>query len=258
MTTVINGDIALPVTSSGKGQQLILVNGAGATQFAWRKVVPLLKDRYDVITFDFRGHGDASPAADYSIEAFLSDFETVIDSKAVDSKPIAVAWSLGADITLSYAAKNPDKLAGLVVVDGAMPISLPLVEDEEEMRRKMDGVAMKVAMFLVRLSSDRRYQMPGGAMADLVVALDPIRQKYIDIYTNLDLPITAVVARKYDGRSNSHTKRNKKIWAEAASRLQQARPDIAIHWIDDTHASLPLKHAGELVEIIDEFASKLN
>lgn len=256
-TTIKNGDITLPITHTGEGRKLIFFNGAGATQFAWRKVVALLKDRYETVTFDFRGHGDASAASDYSLAAFLSDAEAVMSNETIENKPVVVAWSLGADVALAYAAKNPGKLAGMVIVDGAMPISVPLVEDEKKTRRTMDSIVMKFSLFLIRLSPTLRYQMPGSAMADIVVALDPVRLKYIDMYEHLDIPITAVVAKKYDGQNTPHSVRNRKIWAEAAERLHQVRPDIAIQWIDDTHASLPLKHPEELAKLVDEFASKV-
>lgn len=46
MTTkliVKNGDVTLPITQSGEGQQIIFVNGGGATQVIWKNIVQRLQ-----------------------------------------------------------------------------------------------------------------------------------------------------------------------------------------------------------------------
>lgn len=40
--------------TEGSGQEVLLLNGAFATQRHWKKVLPLLADRYRVVTFDGR------------------------------------------------------------------------------------------------------------------------------------------------------------------------------------------------------------
>ena len=150
-STVKNGSVMLPITSTGKGQKLIFFNGAASTQVIWKQLIKRLKGPYKVITFDFRGHGKASNSTDYSFGAFISDAEIVMDAVGSD-KPIIIAWSLGADLALSYAASHPGVVGGLVIIDGAIPISEPLVEDEAKMRHLLNSPAMKFSMLLMRFT----------------------------------------------------------------------------------------------------------
>jgi len=92
-TKVQNGNITLPITRTGEGQPIIFFNGIGSTQTTWKKVIRVLKGEYEIITFDFRGHGQASTAQDYSFDAFVSDAENVLKAVNVD-RPIVVACTM--------------------------------------------------------------------------------------------------------------------------------------------------------------------
>jgi pimeloyl-ACP methyl ester carboxylesterase len=254
-TIVHNKGIALPITKSGSGQQIIFFNGGGATQISWRKVIQQLRGHYETVTFDFRGHGKASASEDYSFDAFLGDAETVMDA-VVSSKPILVAWSLGADLAVAYAAKYPGTIRGIVIVDGAVPITAPLVEDEAKMRQALKSLPVRISLFLMKFTP-YRYAIAGDAYADIVVELDTLRPTLLDVYKKLDCAVTMIMATKSAGEKGAHAERNNKIWREGVERVRVVRPDISIHWIDGTH-QLPFKHSTELSRIIDEFANKIS
>lgn len=252
---VNNKDVALPITKSGSGRQIIFFNGGGATQISWKKVVQQLQGNYETVTFDFRGHGKASSSDDHSFDAFLSDAETVMDA-VTSSKPIVVGWSLGADIAVAYAAKHPGIVGGIVIIDGAVPITAPLVEDEARMRQALKSPPVKISLFLMSFTP-YRYAIVGDAYADIVVELDTLRPNLLDVYKKLDCAATMIMATKSAGEKGAHAERNNKIWREGVDRLREIRPDISVHWIDDTH-QLPFRHPAELSKIIDEFANKVD
>ncbi|MFF0817746.1 alpha/beta fold hydrolase [Rhodococcus sp. NPDC003318] len=84
-TTVRNGDVELAVFEQGNpaGPTLVLVHGWPDTHRLWDHVVPLLVDRFRVITYDTRGAGrSTSPTAvaDYKLELLASDLLTVVDA----------------------------------------------------------------------------------------------------------------------------------------------------------------------------------
>ncbi len=253
--SVKNGNVTLPITQSGEGQQIIFVNGAGATQVVWKNIIQRLQGQYQTVTFDFRGHGGASPAADYSFEAILSDVETVI-GRVARGKPILVGWSLGADLAIMYAARHPGAVAGVVVVDGAVPIAATLTEDEAKMRKAVNSPAMKLTMALMRLTP-YRYVMTGDTFADLVMDLNTRRQSLLDVYATLDCPVTLVIALKSIGVSGAHAERGNRIWREGAERLHAAHPEMGLKWIDDGH-KFPLKHPGEVSQVVDAFAQQIS
>lgn len=253
--TVKNGSVTLPITQSGVGQQIIFVNGGGATQVVWKNIIQRLQGQYQTVTFDVRGHGQASAANDYSFEAILSDVETVI-GRVARGKPILVGWSLGADLAIAYAARRPGAVAGVVVVDGAVPIAETLTEDEAAMRKAVNSPAMKLSMALMRLTP-YRYVMTGDTFADLVMELNTRRQRLLDVYATLDCPVTLVIALKSIGERGAHAERGNRIWREGAERLHAAHPEIGLKWIDDGH-KFPLKHPEEVSQVVDAFAQQLN
>lgn len=65
----------------------------------------------------------ATRSPDISFEGFLSDVETVMDQVA-GHQPIVVGWSVGADLAVRYAATHPGRVAGLFLIDGAVPVNL--------------------------------------------------------------------------------------------------------------------------------------
>lgn len=253
--TVKNGSVTLPITQSGEGQQIIFVNGGGATQVVWKKIVQRLQGQYQTVTFDVRGHGKASAAKDYSFEAILSDVETVI-GRVARGKPILVGWSLGADLAITYAARHPGAVAGVVVVDGAVPIAATLTEDEAKMRKAINSPAMKLIMALMRFTPSG-YVMTGDTFADLVMDLNTRRQSLLDVYATLDCPVTLLIALKAIGGSGAHAERGNRIWREGAERLHAAHPEIELKWIDDGH-KFPLKQPDDVSQVVDAFAHRLS
>jgi pimeloyl-ACP methyl ester carboxylesterase len=252
---IVNGAVTLPVTVNGAGKKLIFFNGVGATQVVWKGVIAGLTGRYEIVTFDFRGHGGASAAKDHSFEGFLSDADAVM-SEVGSGKPIVVAWSFGADLAVAWAAAHPGALGGLLIVDGALPIAEPLVDDEARLRRVLNSFSMKLSIALMQLTP-YRYSLSGADIADITMTADAHRQGMIDLYGQIDCPIAMVLATKTGGENTTDNNRRKnRIWREAGERLSARYPAIAMTWIDAGHR-LPLSKPGELAQFIDDFASQV-
>ena len=103
------GDGSLPVffvhSLAGNGGQWVLQLDELRP---WRRVVAI----------DLRGHGESDPAEDndYSIEAMAEDVGAVADQ--LDLRRFVLAGhSLGALVAIEYAARHPERVAGLLLVD---------------------------------------------------------------------------------------------------------------------------------------------
>lgn len=249
-----NQEVSIPVTVEGEGQQIIFFNGGGATQISWKNVIKNLKGAHQLVTFDFRGHGKASISDNYSFNGFLSDAEAVVNEVCKD-KAIIVGWSLGADLALEYATAHSDKVAGLVLIDGAVPLSEPLVKDEAQLRQSLKSPVMKLSRLLIRFTP-YKYQIWGDAYADIVMELDKRRQNILNDYKKLACPTIMILAEESAGSSGARAERNNKIWHDGATRLLHENPSISVQWIEGSH-QLPFKHPVELAEIIDTFALNL-
>lgn len=227
----------------------------GSTQVIWKQLIGALKGQYEVITFDFRCHGNASSSIDHSFNAFLSDANCLMEAVGAD-RPIVVAWSFGADLALNYVASHPGVVAGLIIIDGAVPIAAPLVEDEKKMRRLLNSVSMKFSQSLMLLTP-YKYRLSGNAIADVAMDLDVRRQQLFDMYARITCPITMVLATKTAGAEKTeHAKRNNRLWRDGGNRLAAVYPSIQITWLDAGHR-LPLTKPVELAKAIDDFARSM-
>jgi len=130
-------DTALACTDTGgTGIPVVYLNGQFATQGYWKRVIADLGPGWRHITYDERARGRKSQtSADYSFEAGIRDIDAVLAARGVD-RALVVGWSYGAFLGAHWAARNPDRAIGAVLVDGAMPHDW-LDDAMEERIRKM-------------------------------------------------------------------------------------------------------------------------
>jgi pimeloyl-ACP methyl ester carboxylesterase len=114
-------DTALAVTDTGgAGVPVVYVNGQFATQGYWRRVIADLGPGWRHITYDERARGKSRTSADYSFDSWMRDLDAVLAARSVD-RAVLVGWSYGAVVAAHWAARHPDRTAGVVLVDGAYP-----------------------------------------------------------------------------------------------------------------------------------------
>jgi pimeloyl-ACP methyl ester carboxylesterase len=115
-------DTALAVTDTGgPGVPVLYLNGQFATQGYWRRTVAELGTDWRHITYDERARGRRSQrSADYSFEAAVRDVDAVLAARGVE-RALVVGWSYGACVAAHWAARNPERAVGAVLVDGAFP-----------------------------------------------------------------------------------------------------------------------------------------
>jgi pimeloyl-ACP methyl ester carboxylesterase len=97
---------------------VVLLPGAGQTRRAWRAAAKaLVGEGYHVLSIDLRGHGESDWASDgdYSINAFVADLDLVTSS--LTGPIVLVGASLSGIASLILAAEQPERIAGLVLVD---------------------------------------------------------------------------------------------------------------------------------------------
>ncbi|WP_037864796.1 alpha/beta fold hydrolase [Streptomyces sp. NRRL S-340] len=134
--TVAVDDTALAVTDTGgAGIPVVYLNGQFATQGYWRRVVAELGPQWRHITYDERARGRSQRSTDYSFDAAVRDVDAVLAARKVD-RALLVGWSYGAVVAAHWAARNPDRTLGAVLVDGAFPYDW-LDEAMEQRIRKL-------------------------------------------------------------------------------------------------------------------------
>jgi pimeloyl-ACP methyl ester carboxylesterase len=104
----------------GKGPAAVLCHGITATRrYVLHGSRALPRAGYEVVTYDARGHGESGPAPageGYGYPELVADLERVVDSQVGDTRFLLGGHSMGAHTAVAYALRNPERLAGLVVV----------------------------------------------------------------------------------------------------------------------------------------------
>jgi len=97
----------------------VFLHFGGANLMAWQRIVPFFQDRYRLVLVDLRGHGKSDkPETGYHIDEMARDVVTVMQHLKIERAHI-VGSSMGAEVGLSMAANDPDKLISLVC-EGAL------------------------------------------------------------------------------------------------------------------------------------------
>lgn len=98
----------------GAGPTIVLIHGIGHRRQAWRDVIPLLSEDFDIVSVDLPGHGE-SPDIELdgrsAKDAVRAELEALLDHLGV-ADPVVVGNSLGGLIALEAAT---DEIASSVV-----------------------------------------------------------------------------------------------------------------------------------------------
>lgn len=128
-------DTALAVTDTrGSAPPVLYLNGSFASQRSWRRVVAELGPGLRHVTYDERARGRSKRSRDYTFEGCMRDVDMVVDATGVD-RPVLVGWSYGAALAVHWADRNPDRVTGVVAVDGAVPFGLTGEANRERIQR---------------------------------------------------------------------------------------------------------------------------
>ncbi len=117
---VVNG-VSLHYVTGGAGEPLVLIPGWPETWWAYHKVIPVLAEKYHVITVDMRGMGSSEkPAAGYDKKNMAQDIYELIRLLGYDRVHIC-GHDIGAHVAFSYAANYPEATVKLVMLDTPHP-----------------------------------------------------------------------------------------------------------------------------------------
>lgn len=95
---------------------LVLSNSLGATRAMWDPQVPVLAERYRVVTYDGRGHGTSpAPAGPYTLDDLVDDVVALLDRVGAQRAHVA-GLSLGGMVALRLAAREPRRVHRLAVL----------------------------------------------------------------------------------------------------------------------------------------------
>lgn len=115
MPKVQTNEIELYYEIHGDGKPLVLISGLGYSCWQWHKMVPLLAEKFMVITFDNRGVGQSDkPAGLYTAAMLAADTAGLLDALGVEQAVIA-GHSMGGFVAQALALEFPHKVEKLIL-----------------------------------------------------------------------------------------------------------------------------------------------
>lgn len=114
-------DLRFHFVEGGVGPTVILLAGFPQSWYAWRRVMPILAPRYSVVAVDLPGQGDSDkPSGGYDTRTTGERINALIKTLG-HNRYFMAAHDIGSWIAYPYAARYPDELARLVLLDANIP-----------------------------------------------------------------------------------------------------------------------------------------
>jgi pimeloyl-ACP methyl ester carboxylesterase len=103
---------------SDEGVPFLMLHGFSNEAHVWDDLAPVLAPHYRVLALDQRGHGesDADPEGRYDFETMARDVEAVCEALGID-RLVLCGHSMGGKVSMRFAGRNLERLAGLILVD---------------------------------------------------------------------------------------------------------------------------------------------
>ncbi len=97
---------------------VVLLHGVASNLTRWSEFLEntTLKEAWDILRVDLRGHGRSMVRSRLSMEIWCQDLLRVLDAERY-SDAVLVGHSLGAQLAIHFAHRFPTRVRGLVLVD---------------------------------------------------------------------------------------------------------------------------------------------
>lgn len=122
----------------GEGEPaIVMCDGIGCDGFAWKYLLPQMKEHHRVLRWHYRGHGNSGIPDDRDRIGFqytADDLARVMDAAGIE-KALAFGHSMGVQVCLEFHRRHPDRCSGLVLLCGSYGFPLDTVHDDTMLRR---------------------------------------------------------------------------------------------------------------------------
>lgn len=169
------------VQRGSTGPEILLLHGFGSSTYTWRKNLDELGKFARVTAIDIKGFGLTEKPKDgkYNEAAYARHVLDVMDALKL-RKPVIVGNSMGGGIAARVALENPDRCAGLILVDAVRPFSRIDFEAGGVDTTKFRGRSSILAVALVRSLLTR--ERLRGMLESVYEEREPVTEDMVDAY----------------------------------------------------------------------------
>ena len=203
MATLDRDGVKIHYEVHGAGPAVLLSHGYSATSKMWDGQVAALKDRYKVIVWDMRGHGQSDYPADpsaYSEELTVGDIDALLD-KVGAKTAIVGGLSLGGYMSLAYYNKHPERVRALLIIDTGPGFKKDDAREawNQTSRSRADTLEKDGLATLKTGSAERAYAVHRDALGLAKAARGMLTQRnatVIESLPNIKVPSVVIVGSK--------------------------------------------------------------
>jgi pimeloyl-ACP methyl ester carboxylesterase len=237
-----------------------------------------LRHKYRLFAADARGHGQTSQAmGGYDWQTLSADGVGLMDHLGV-SRAAVFGHSWGATVALNVAARFPDRIAALGLIDGGVGRPGGPREPWEVVKARVRprDVTGSREQFLDRLRHQLSfcwndqierivqtmvYEDQEGQIQDILrpenhpqVMHAMWEEPASELYSRITCPTVIIPAGPTPERADSERARQKQAGVDAAGK---AIPQCRVRWIPETVHDIGYHKPEELAQVMDEFLSGL-
>jgi pimeloyl-ACP methyl ester carboxylesterase len=116
------------VVVDGQGPPLLFLAALGGNWFDFDQAAALLEDHWTIIRYDRPGYGFSDPLPAGEIPSIFTEVDRIdhiLDALGISQPVVVVGHSLASLYAEAYARSRPERVAGLIMLDGSY-VTLPL------------------------------------------------------------------------------------------------------------------------------------
>ncbi len=104
--------------ASSPRRLIVLLHGVASNMTRWSEFVEFttLKQDWDILRLDLRGHGESFRRGTLDAERWCEDLRNILDAEQC-AQALFIGHSLGAQVAVQFAARFPARVRGLVLID---------------------------------------------------------------------------------------------------------------------------------------------
>lgn len=123
------------IHAPGAKPAIVLVHGFACSLADWNAQLGYFRSRNETIALDLRGHGATyGNPSECSIETYGADVAALLDQLKLE-RTVLVGHSMGCRVVLEAYRRSPQRVAGLVLIDGSRAATGNPAAAEESVRK---------------------------------------------------------------------------------------------------------------------------
>lgn len=258
-------------TREGRGKPtIVFVHGFACARSDWSRQVAHLRGRFETIAVDLGGHGTTAGAEEHTrIDTHGRDVAALLTELGIE-RAVLVGHSMGCRVVMHAMSEAPDRVAGLVLVDGSRLGGKGSTAYQDRAKRIGEiGYRTYIEPFFAQMFLpgvdraisqpvvDRALAMPEHIAGNLFPNIGRWdAERFDEVAAEVRVPLMAVQST-YMNAAGERLPMKKGQTSAFLDNLKSLIPATRVEVIADVGHFPQIERAAELNALLDDFLAKL-